>query len=230
MFNIGDIVQAKKEFIDAHETLDDTVGIVVEYNPDNDYLGVGVLNPEDYALPPIFSGRGSCYEVVPPDSARANEIECNMLKKKREKLQKVLSKKHDEINAIDQQIRTAEAKKFVKELEEQGVKESTFFVGFTKHLDYHCKLLILIKIEKVSPVGRIIHCVESEYRVDDGDYSLKVSKSKYTKRCFADLAESFEIIQTNASAYGNLFEHLINLEVTTENLEDVKRKSLSNNI
>ncbi len=223
MFKVGDLVIAKPEFLDPKETLLDTAGIVAEYNPDNDYLGVGVLNPEDYVLPPIFSGRGSCYEVVPIGSPLSYEIEAYELKKKREKIQKVLSKKHEEINTIDYQIRNIEAKKFIKELEEQGIKESTFFVGFAKHLDYHCQLLILIKVERVSPVGRLIHCVKSEYRIDDGDYSLKVTKSKYTKRCFANLVENFEIIQTNASVCDELFVHLVNLEVTTENLENIKK-------
>lgn len=79
MFKKGDLIQAKPEFLDSNETLDDTVGIVYEYNPSNDYLKVGVLNPEDYAFPPIFNGRGACYEIVPLDSDRAKEIN-SMLK------------------------------------------------------------------------------------------------------------------------------------------------------
>ena len=65
LFKKGDVVWAKKEFIDPHETREDTIGIVVEYNPDNDYLGVGTLYPQEYAIPPIFNGRGSCYELYP---------------------------------------------------------------------------------------------------------------------------------------------------------------------
>lgn len=64
MFKKGDIVQAKKEFLEKNETQKDTMGIVVDYSPCNDYLQVGVLNPQDYFLPPIFNARGSCYEIV----------------------------------------------------------------------------------------------------------------------------------------------------------------------
>lgn len=64
MFSKGDIVQAKKEFLAPHETQESTMGIVVDYNEDNDYLQVGVLNPQDYALPPIFNARGCFYELV----------------------------------------------------------------------------------------------------------------------------------------------------------------------
>lgn len=64
MFKKGDIVQAKKEYLATYETQQDTRGIVVDYNPENDYLKVGVLNPQDYAFPPIFDARGCYYELV----------------------------------------------------------------------------------------------------------------------------------------------------------------------
>ena len=64
MFKPGDVVQAKAEFLGPHETQLSTRGIVIDYNPHNDYLQIGVLNPQDYAFPPIFNGRGEYYEVV----------------------------------------------------------------------------------------------------------------------------------------------------------------------
>lgn len=64
MFKKGDVVQAKKEWLEPHETQEMTMGIVVDYNEDNDCLQVGVLNPQDYVLPPIFNGRGCYYELV----------------------------------------------------------------------------------------------------------------------------------------------------------------------
>ena len=64
MFKKGDIVQAKREFLASYETQESTMGIVVDYTPDNDYLKVGVLNPQDYAFPPILNARGCFYEIV----------------------------------------------------------------------------------------------------------------------------------------------------------------------
>lgn len=64
MFKKGDIVQAKKEYLATYETQQDTMGVVVDYNPENDYLKVGVLNPQDYAFAPIFDARGCYYELV----------------------------------------------------------------------------------------------------------------------------------------------------------------------
>ena len=64
IFKKGDVVQSKKEFLAAYETQADTMGIVVDYNEENDYLQVGVLNPQDYIFPPIFNGRGCYYELV----------------------------------------------------------------------------------------------------------------------------------------------------------------------
>ena len=64
IFKKGDIVQAKKEFLADYETQADTMGIVVDYNEYNDCLQIGVLNPQDYAFPPIFNGRGCFYEIV----------------------------------------------------------------------------------------------------------------------------------------------------------------------
>jgi hypothetical protein len=64
MFKKGDIVQAKKEWLAPYETQESTMGLVVDYNPTNDYLKVGVLNPQDYAFPPILNARGEYYELV----------------------------------------------------------------------------------------------------------------------------------------------------------------------
>ena len=61
MFTKGNIVVAKDEFLDKHETVKDTVGIVIDYNPENDYLVLGTLHPEKYAIPPTFSMRGEYY-------------------------------------------------------------------------------------------------------------------------------------------------------------------------
>jgi len=60
----GDVVQAKKEYLADYETQVDTMGIVIEYDPFNDRLDVGCLEPEKYALPPIFLTRGEYYEKV----------------------------------------------------------------------------------------------------------------------------------------------------------------------
>lgn len=64
MFSVGDIIQTKAEFLNDDETQESTMGIVVGYNPDNDYLEVGVLNPEDYFIPPVSCCRGRFYEKV----------------------------------------------------------------------------------------------------------------------------------------------------------------------
>ena len=64
IFNKGDIVQAKKEWLEPHETQESTIGIVVDYNPTNDHLQIGVINPQDYAFPPILNARGECYEIA----------------------------------------------------------------------------------------------------------------------------------------------------------------------
>lgn len=64
MFNKGDVVQAKKEWLEGNETQESTMGIVVDYNPNNDYLKIGVLNPQNYAFPPVFNTSGCFYEIV----------------------------------------------------------------------------------------------------------------------------------------------------------------------
>ena len=64
MFKKGDVVVAKTQFIEKHETKEDTLGIVLDYNPENDLLSLGSLHPEKYALAPIFSMRGEYYRLV----------------------------------------------------------------------------------------------------------------------------------------------------------------------
>lgn len=64
IFKKGDIVVAKDGFLDKGETLQDTLGIVVDYNPENDFLVLGTLHPEKYALPHTYSMRGEFYRLV----------------------------------------------------------------------------------------------------------------------------------------------------------------------
>lgn len=64
MFKEGDVVVAKDGFLDKEETPEDTLGLVLDYNPENDYLLLGVLHPEKYAIPPTFSMRGECYRKI----------------------------------------------------------------------------------------------------------------------------------------------------------------------
>ena len=70
MFNKGDIVVAKNDYLDKGETLESTVGVVIEYNPDNDYLILGVIHPEKYAIAPTFSRRGCFYRLVTEQERR----------------------------------------------------------------------------------------------------------------------------------------------------------------
>ena len=64
IFKAGAIVVSKEEFIDKHETLQDTVGLVIDYNPENDYLILGDLHPEKYPIPPTNSMRGCFYRLI----------------------------------------------------------------------------------------------------------------------------------------------------------------------
>lgn len=64
MFNKGDVVVAKDGYLDKGETLQDTAGIVLDHNPKNDYLVLGTLHPEKYAIAPTFSMRGCFYRLI----------------------------------------------------------------------------------------------------------------------------------------------------------------------
>jgi hypothetical protein len=64
-FKSGQVVWAKTECLETNETQHSTMGVVLDYNPNNDYLKLGVLNPQDYLFPPIFNARGCFYELVP---------------------------------------------------------------------------------------------------------------------------------------------------------------------
>jgi hypothetical protein len=74
-FNVKDIVVAKKEFLADYETEADTLGVVIDYNPSNDLLILGVLNPQDYGIAPTFSMRGEYYRTVSADELKAFGIE-----------------------------------------------------------------------------------------------------------------------------------------------------------
>jgi hypothetical protein len=73
MFKKGDVVQAKKEWLEPNETQESTIGIVVDYYPENDYLKIGVLNPQDYVFPPVLNARGCYYETVNLEEEKQHE-------------------------------------------------------------------------------------------------------------------------------------------------------------
>ena len=75
LFNKGDIVVAKDGFLNKNETLQDTAGIVIDHNPENDYLVLGTLHPEKYAVAPTFSMRGEYYRHATEEEMEEWEIE-----------------------------------------------------------------------------------------------------------------------------------------------------------
>lgn len=75
MFKKGDVVVAKDGYLDKGETLQDTIGLVIDYNPDNDYLLLGVINPEKYAISPTFSMRGCYYRHITDEEKQKWNIE-----------------------------------------------------------------------------------------------------------------------------------------------------------
>lgn len=70
LFVVGDVVVAKQQYLDKNEKEEDTLGIVVDYKPENDYLSIGVLHPENYAFPPISSAKGAYYRLVTPSEKK----------------------------------------------------------------------------------------------------------------------------------------------------------------
>lgn len=64
MFKKNDVVVAKNEYLEENETVESTIGIVVDYNEENDYLQVGTIHPQDYAIPPIFNACGEFYRLA----------------------------------------------------------------------------------------------------------------------------------------------------------------------
>lgn len=74
MFKKNDVLVAKDGYLNKGETLQDTLGIVIDYNPDNDYLVLGTLHPEKYAIPPTFSMRGEFYRHVTNEERAAWNI------------------------------------------------------------------------------------------------------------------------------------------------------------
>lgn len=64
MFKKNDVIVAKDAYLERNETVKDTIGLVIDYNDENDYLEVGTLHPQDFAIPPIFNARGECYRLV----------------------------------------------------------------------------------------------------------------------------------------------------------------------
>ncbi len=70
MLKKGDVVVAKDKYLNKNEKVQDTLGIVVDYNPENDYLLLGSLHPEKYAFPPTFSMRGRCFRRITEDESK----------------------------------------------------------------------------------------------------------------------------------------------------------------
>lgn len=110
-FKKGDVVVAKPEFIAAHETPEDTLGIVIDYNPDNDYLLLGEIHPEKHAIPHTYSMRGEFYRLVKPEEYNdfgLSETVCNessvqeMQKQLKYKLHTILNNWGSYIGDFDQ--------------------------------------------------------------------------------------------------------------------------------
>lgn len=58
-FKIGDVVKSKKEYLFDNEAQENTMRIVVDYKPQNDYLLLGELGSKH-----VLTTRASFYELV----------------------------------------------------------------------------------------------------------------------------------------------------------------------
>ena len=61
---ISSVISLRLFKISSNKDLWKNCGVVIEYNPDNDYLILGVIHPEKYAIAPTFSRRGCFYRLV----------------------------------------------------------------------------------------------------------------------------------------------------------------------
>jgi hypothetical protein len=73
-FKKGDVVVAKDDFLNPGETLKDTLGVVVSYNPDNDYLVIGEIFKGNHFFNHTFSARGEFYRLVTPKELKEFDL------------------------------------------------------------------------------------------------------------------------------------------------------------
>lgn len=69
-FEKGRVVVALDDYLDKGESVKDTAELVIDHNPENNYLVTGVLHPEKYAIAPTFSRFGGYYRYATDDELK----------------------------------------------------------------------------------------------------------------------------------------------------------------
>ena len=75
MFKIGDVVQAKEEYLYDDQTQESTMKIVIDYKPKNDYLLLGELDSKH-----VLTTRASFYELVKDGDAETRSFANDVVK------------------------------------------------------------------------------------------------------------------------------------------------------
>lgn len=110
-----------------------------------------------------------------------------------------------------------------------GVKDGVFIVAIAKHLDYHLSLVKVFTRVTMDKFG--IEFLLNDYRVDDYEYSYRVSSQRQHNRVFHDLISEYELYATDSpSSIDDIIKSFVKLDVTADNYKKLIKGKIMGSI
>jgi hypothetical protein len=145
------------------------------------------------------------------------------------KISEQIDKLYEKNEAYSEELRRRQDAEVNLTNELLGVEDGIFIVAIAKHLDYHLSLVRVYSRVKVDKFG--IEFLLNDYRVDDFEYSYRVSSQRQYSRVFHDLISEYDLYATDSpSSIDDIIKSFVKLGVSTDNYKELIKGKIMGSI
>lgn len=146
-----------------------------------------------------------------------------------EKISEQIDSLYEENHKYSEELRRRQDAEVNLTNELLGVEDGIFIVAIAKHLDYHLSLVRVYTRVKVDKFG--IEFLLNDYRVDDFEYSYRVSSQRQYSRVFHDLISEYDLYATDSpSSIDDIIKSFVKLGVSTDNYKELIKGKIMGSI
>jgi hypothetical protein len=145
------------------------------------------------------------------------------------KISEQIDKLYEKNEAYSKELRRREDSKVSQTNEILGIDNGVFVIAVARHLDYHLSLVKVYTRLEIDKHG--FEFLLHDYRVDDYEYSYRVSSQRQYKSVFHDLISEYDIYTTDSpSSVDAIIKLFLTLGVKTDDYKKVIKGELMGSI
>jgi hypothetical protein len=145
------------------------------------------------------------------------------------KISEQIDKLYEKNEAYSKELRNREDSKVKATNDALGIETGVYVVAIAKHLDYHLSLVRVYTGFEIDKWGMdfFLH----DYRVDDYEYSYRVSHQRQHISVFHDLINEYDLYATDSpSSIDDIIKSFTKLEIKTDDYKKVVKGKILGSI